>query len=81
MTAAEMKLERDLEYFRMKSAELDERDSQIRQIIAVFNEREQRLEDTFNLSGDYKTTAAAHFKLKELRDLRKEIETILGQEG
>ena len=53
-------------------------ENQIQQIKAVFDEREQRLDDTYNLSREYKTRAAAYFKLKELRDLRKEINIILG---
>ncbi|WP_313260859.1 hypothetical protein [Lacrimispora sp.] len=48
MTVAEMKLERDLEYFRTKSAELDERENQIQQIKAVFDHREQMLDDIYH---------------------------------
>lgn len=77
MTVAEMSLERDLEFYRRKAAERDERENQINQIKSVFDEREQRLDDTYNLSRDYKTRAAAYFKLKELRDLCKEINIIL----
>lgn len=81
MTAAEMKLQRDLEYFRMKSAELDERENQIQQIKAVFGHREQVLDDTFTMSHDTKTRAVVYHKLKELRDLRKEFDAILRTEG
>lgn len=78
MTVAEMSLEHNLEFYRRKAAERDEQESQIRQIKAMFDEREQRLDDTYNLSRDYETRTAAYFKLKELRDLRKEINIILG---
>lgn len=81
MTAPEMELDQIIQISRLQANELETKDSQIRQIVAVFDEREQRLEDTYNLSPDYKTKAAAYFKLAELRELRKEIETILGQEG
>lgn len=81
MTAAEMRLEQAIQICQLQVNELETKDSQIRQIVAVLDEREQRLEDTYNLSPDYKTKAAAYYKLTELRDLRKEIETILGQEG
>lgn len=80
-TAVEMKLQRDIEYSRMQAAELEERENQIRQIKAMFDEREQRHEDTYNLSSDYKTKAGAYYRLEELRDLRKEFDAILRTEG
>ena len=81
MTAPEMSLDQLLQISRLQAEELEMQDNQIRHIRTVFDEREQRLEDTYNLSRDYITRSAAYFKLVELRDMRKEIDTILGSEG
>ncbi len=80
MTAAEMKLDHINQICRLQADELETKDNQTLQIMTMFDEHEQRLEDTYNLSPDYTTKAAAYFRLDELRDLRKEIKTILGQE-
>lgn len=81
MTATAMMLDHLNQICRLQADELEIKDNQIRQIMTMFDEHEQRLDDTYNLSPDYTTKATAHFRLDELRDLRKEIETILGQEG
>lgn len=47
----------------------------------IFDEREQRLADTYKWSWERTTREAAHIKLEELRDMRKEIDIILGSEG
>lgn len=77
MTASELRLERELSYHKIKSTELDKRDDQIQQIMTVFDEREQRLNDTFILSHDGRTRVMAYHKLRELRELRREIKSIL----
>lgn len=77
---AEMKLENALQTCQLQANELEAKDNKLSQIMAMFDEHEQRLEDTFNMVRDYETKRAAYFKLQELRALRKEIETIQEQE-
>ena len=81
MTAPEMNLEQAIQISRLQAEELETKENQIQQIKAVFDEREQRHEDTYNLSSDYKTKAGAYYRLEELRDLRKEFDAILRTEG
>ena len=81
MTAAQMRLDQAMQICQLQANELEVKDSQQRQIMAMFDEHEQRLEDTYNMTREYDIQRAAYFKLQELRDLRKEIETIRGQEG
>ena len=81
MTAAQMKLENALQICQLQANELEAKDNQMAQIMAMFTEHEQRLEDTYNMTREYDIKRAAYFKLRELRDLRKEIETIQEQEG
>lgn len=76
MTAAEMSLENAKEMCQLQANELEAKDSQFHQIMAMFEEHEQVLEDTYNTAPDYVIKSAAYFKLQELRDLRNEIETI-----
>ena len=80
MTAAETRLENALQMCQLQADELEVKDSQEHQIVAMFEEREQRLEDTYNNTPDYTIKMAAYFKLQELRYLRREIERIQGQE-
>lgn len=80
MTAAEMKLENAMEMCQLQANELETKDNQMVQIMAMFTEHEQRLEDTYNMTREYDIKRAAYFRLQELRDLRKEIETIQEQE-
>lgn len=81
MTAAEMKLDHINQICRLQTEELEIKDNQTRQIMTMFDEHEQRLEDIYNLTHEISTKKMAYFRLKELRDLRKEIEAIRGQEG
>lgn len=81
MTAAQTRLDQAMQICQLQASELEAKDSQQHQIMAMFDEHEQRLEDTFNMVRDYETKRAAYFKLQELRDIRKEIEIIQGQEG
>lgn len=81
MTSQEMKLENALEMCQLQADVLEVKDSQKHQIMAMFEEHEQRLEDTYNMAPDYVIKSAAYFKLQELRDLRNEIEIIMKQEG
>ena len=78
---AEARLNHTQEICRMQAQELETKDNQMAQIMAMFTEHEQRLEDTYNMTREYDIKRAAYFKLQELRDLRKEIETIQEQEG
>lgn len=80
MTAAEMRLNQTIQICRLQESELETKDNWLRQIAAMFDEHEQRLEDTYNMAREYEVKRAAYFKLQELRDLRKEIETIQEQE-
>lgn len=80
MTAAEMNLDHLNQICRLQADELETKDSQIRRIREIFDEREQRLEDECNLNCACSTWLAACFKLKELRSLRKDMDSILGQE-
>lgn len=81
MTSAEMRLENAKEMCQLQANELEVKDSQHRQIMAMFEEHEQRLEDTYNTAPDYVIKSAAYFKLQELRELHNEVEIIMGQEG
>jgi hypothetical protein len=81
MSVAEMKLQHAVEENNFNRTALDIKTSQKHQIMAMFEEHEQRLEDTYNTAPDYVIKSAAYFKLQELRDLRNEIETIQEQEG
>ena len=81
MTAAQMRLDQAMQICQLQANELEAKNSQLHQIMAMFDEHEQRLEDTFNCTHDDGHKKAAFYRLKELRSLRKEIETIQGQEG
>lgn len=81
MTAAQRRLDQAMQICQLQANELEAKNSQLHQIMAMFDEHEQRLEDTYNMTREYDIQRAAYFKLQELRDLRKEIETIQGQEG
>lgn len=81
MTAPEMSLDQVFQISRLQAEELELKDSQIRHIRTMLDEREQRLEDTYKWSWERTTREAAHIKLEELRDMRKEIDIILGSEG
>lgn len=81
MTAAEMKLENAMEMCQLQANELEVKDSQLNQIMAMFEEREQVLEDIYNGVSDYVVKSSTYFKLQELRSLRKEINKIRGKEG
>lgn len=81
MTAAETRLDQELQICQLQASELETKDNWLRQIATMFDEHEQRLEDTYNMTREYDIKRAAYFKLQELRDLRKEIETIQEQEG
>lgn len=81
MIAAETRLNQELQICQIQASELETKDNWLRQIAAMFDEHEQRLEDTYNMARDYEVKRAAYFKLQELRDLRREIEIIQEQEG
>ncbi len=81
MTAAETRLDQALQICQLQASELDTKDNWLRQIATMFDEHEQRLEDTYNMTREYDIKRAAYFKLQELRDLRREIDIIRGQEG
>lgn len=81
MTAPEMSLDQAIQISRMQAEELETKDNQLRHIKTVFDEREQRLLDTYNKSSGSQERAEALCKLEELRDTRKEIDIILGSEG
>jgi len=81
MTVADARIEHERQMYRLNAQELEMKENQIQQIKAVFDEREQRHEDTYNRSSDYKTKAGAYYRLEEPRDLRKEFDAILRTEG
>lgn len=81
MTAAQTRLDQAMQICQLQANELEIKDNQMAHIMAMFTEHEQRLEDTYNMTREYDIKRAAYFKLQELRDLRKEIETIQEQEG
>jgi hypothetical protein len=81
MTAAEMKLERDLEYFRMKSAELEERDTQIQRIRDTVAIYKQSYSDTMMHTHKLEQKKEAQHMRRALDNIEKEIEAIIGQEG
>lgn len=81
MTAPEMNLDQAIQISRLQAEELEMQDNQIRHIRTVFDEREQRLADTYNMSPDSRERVEAICKLTEVRDMRKEIDIILGSEG
>lgn len=81
MTAAETRLDQALQICQLQANELETKDNWLRQIATMFDEHERRLEDTYNMTREYDIKRAAYFKLQELRDLRREIDIIRGQEG
>jgi hypothetical protein len=81
MTAAEMKLERDLEYFRTKSAELDERENQIQRIKDTVAIYKQSYSDTMVHTHNLDQKKEAQHMWRALDNIEKEIEAIIGQEG
>ena len=81
MTAPEMSLDQLLQISRLQAEELETKDNQLRHIKTVFDEREQRLEDTYKWSWERTTREAARINLEELRDMRREIDIILESEG
>lgn len=80
MIAAETRLDQVLQICQIQASELETKDNWLQQIATMFDEHELRLEDTYNMTREYDIKRAAYFKLQELRDLRKEIETIQEQE-
>ena len=81
MTAVEMKLQMDLEYFRMKSAVLDERDKQIQRIKDTVAIYKQSYSDTMMHTHKLDQKKEAQHMWKAMDNIEKEIEAIIGQEG
>ena len=81
MTATEMKMEHDREYFYMRAAEA-ERDenhiSQIREVIAI---HKQNHSDTMVHTHKLQEKEIAQHMWKALDIIEKEIEAIIRQEG
>ena len=81
MTTPEMSLDQAIQISRLQAEELEAKDNQLRHIKTVFDEREQRLADTCIMSHDSRERVEAICKLVYLRDMRREIDIILGSEG
>ncbi|EXG86203.1 hypothetical protein K413DRAFT_3026 [Clostridium sp. ASBs410] len=81
MTAAEMKMEHDQEYFSMRAAEAERAENQISQIRAAIAIHKQNHSDTMVMTHDQKKKATEQCVWKALDNIEKEIEAIIGQEG
>lgn len=60
--------------------ELDVKTRQYNQIMDIIDNHIQRNDDTFRLSNDTKARDAAYYKVKALRDVRKEIAVVMAKE-
>lgn len=81
MTAPEMSLDQVLQISRLQAEELEMQGKQIRHILKIFDEREQRLLDGINTVRNDRVTSVLSSRLEELKYIRKEIDIILGAEG
>ena len=81
MTVAQTKLENALQMCQLQANELEIKDNQMAQIMAAIDEHIQRQDDTFINTHDSMQKKIAYYTVKAMRELRKEIESIQGQEG
>lgn len=81
MTAAEMKMEHDREYYSMRAAVAERAENQISQIRTVIAIHKQNHSDTMVMTHDQKKNAEEQCAWKALDAIEKEIEAIIGQEG
>lgn len=73
MTAAEMKLNQECEFYRMRAAELEKIENMNNKFMDIIDNSKQRYSDIVSLSHDDKTRAVAQNKWKALDDLKKEL--------
>lgn len=81
MAVAQTKLENALQMCQLQANELEIKDNQMAQIMAAIDEHIQRQDDTFINTHDSMQKKIAYYTVKAMRELRKEIESIQGQEG
>ncbi|WP_313182088.1 hypothetical protein [Lacrimispora sp.] len=81
MTAAEMKMIHDREYYSMRAAVAERAENQISQIRTVIAIHKQNHSDTMVMTHDQKKKAEEQCAWKALDNIEKEIEAIIGQEG
>lgn len=81
MTAAQMRLDQAMQICQLQAHELEVKDSQQRQIMTAIDEHIQRQDDTFINTHDSMQKKIAYYTVKAMRELRKEIEIVQGQEG
>ena len=81
MTAVEMKMEHDLEYFSMRAAEAERAENQISQIRAVIAIHKQNHSDTMMYTHKPEQKKEAQHMWRAMDNIEKEIEAIIGQEG
>ena len=81
MTAAEMKLEHDIEYYRMRAAEAERAENIISQIRTAVEVHKQNHSDTMAMTHDPKVKFLEQSAWKAVNMIEKEIEAIIRQEG
>lgn len=81
MTAAEMKIKHDREYYQMRATEAERAENQLRQIKMVVAVHKQNHSDTMAMTHDPREKFAEQSAWKALDTIEKEIEAIIGQEG
>lgn len=81
MNAAEMKMEHDMEYFKMRAAEAERAENQISQIRAVIAIHKQNHSDTMMHTHNLDQKKEAQHMWKAMDNIEKEIEAIIGREG
>lgn len=80
MTVGQMKLENALQMCQLQAQELEIKDNKLSQIMAAIDEHIQRQDDTFINTHDSMQKKIAYYTVMAMRELRKEIESIQGQE-
>lgn len=81
MTVAQMKLDQAMQICQLQANELEAKDNKLSQIMAAIDEHIQRQDDTFINTHDSVQKKIAYYTVKAMRELRKEIKSIQGQEG
>nr|DAI95305.1 MAG TPA: hypothetical protein [Bacteriophage sp.] len=73
MTAKEMELERECEYYKMKTAELEKADIFVNKVKEIFDNAKQRYKDVTIQSNNNLLRVEAKNKMDALIDLEKEL--------
>lgn len=80
MSLAEVKLQHIVEESNFNRNKLDTTEAKLDQVMSIIDNHIQRHDDTFRLSNDTKARDAAYYKVKALRDVRKEISVVMAKE-